>query len=43
MLCEPTSMPKDQEKCVNTSLPQYQDIDAAVKIVDDALTKAGKK
>jgi uncharacterized protein (DUF779 family) len=25
------------------SLPQYQDIDAALKIIDEALTKAGKK
>jgi hypothetical protein len=32
-----------QGKCVNTSLPQYQDVDAALKIVDETLGKAGKK
>jgi hypothetical protein len=30
-------------KYINSSLPQYQDIDAALKIVDEALAKAGKK
>ncbi len=43
MLSDPTSIPMDKGKYVNTSLPQYQDIDAALKIVDDALAKAGKK
>ncbi len=43
MLSDPTSIPKDKGRYVNTSLPQYQDIDAALKIVDDALAKAGKK
>ena len=43
MLSDPTSIPKDKGKYVNTSLPQYQDVDAALKIVDDALAKAGKK
>jgi hypothetical protein len=28
---------------MNTSLPQYQDIEVALKIVDEALAKAGKK
>jgi len=30
-------------KYVNTSLPQYQDIDTALKIIDEALARAGKK
>jgi ABC-type Fe3+ transport system substrate-binding protein len=43
MLSDPTSIPKEKGKYINSSLPQYQDIDAALKIVDDALAKAGKK
>jgi iron(III) transport system substrate-binding protein len=43
MLSDPTSIPKEKGKYINASLPQYQDIDAALKIVDDALAKAGKK
>jgi iron(III) transport system substrate-binding protein len=43
MLSDPTSVPKEKGKYINSSLPQYQDIDAALKIVDDALAKAGKK
>ena len=43
MLSDPTSVPKEKGKYINSSLPQYQDIDAALKIVDEALTKAGKK
>ena len=43
MLSDPTSIPKEKGKYINASLPQYQDIDAALKIVDDALDKAGKK
>jgi len=35
--------PKAGGKYVNTSLPQYQDIDAALKIIDEALARAGKK
>ena len=43
MLSDSASIPKEIGKYVNTSLPQYQDVDAALKIVDDALNKAGKK
>jgi iron(III) transport system substrate-binding protein len=43
MLSDQTSVPKEKGHYLNTSLPQYQDIDAALKIVDEALTKAGKK
>jgi iron(III) transport system substrate-binding protein len=43
MLTEPQSVPKAGGRYMNTSLPQYQDIEAALKIVDEALAKAGKK
>ncbi len=43
MLSDPTMIPKDKGRYINSSLPQYQDIDAALKIIDDALNKAGKK
>lgn len=43
MLSDPASIPKEKGKYVNTSLPQYQEIDAALKIVDDALNKAAKR
>jgi iron(III) transport system substrate-binding protein len=43
MLTEPQSVPKASGRYMNTSLPQYQDIEAALKIVDEALAKAGKK
>lgn len=43
MLSDPTSIPKEKGKYVNTSLPQYQEIDAALKIVDDAVNKAAKR
>jgi iron(III) transport system substrate-binding protein len=43
MLTEPQSVPKPGGRYMNTSLPQYQDIEAALKIVDEALAKAGKK
>ncbi len=43
MLSDPTSIPKEKGRYMNSSLPQYQDIDAALKIVDEALAKAGKK
>jgi iron(III) transport system substrate-binding protein len=43
MLSDPTSIPKEKGKYINASLPQYQDIDAALKIIEDALAKAGKK
>ncbi len=43
MLTDPQSVPKAGGRYMNTSLPQYQDIEAALKIVDEALAKAGKK
>ncbi|HEX9453556.1 MAG TPA: extracellular solute-binding protein, partial [Candidatus Binatia bacterium] len=43
MLSDPTSIARDKGQYVNTSLPQFQDVDAALKIVDEALSKAGKK
>jgi ABC-type Fe3+ transport system substrate-binding protein len=43
MLSDPTSIPKEKGQYINSSLPQYQDISAALKIVDDALAKSGKK
>jgi iron(III) transport system substrate-binding protein len=43
ILTEPQSVPKACGRYMNTSLPQYQDIEAALKIVDEALAKAGKK
>jgi iron(III) transport system substrate-binding protein len=43
ILTEPQSVPKAGGRYMNTSLPQYQDIEAALKIVDEALAKAGKK
>jgi len=43
MLSDVTSVPKEGGKYLNSSLPQYQDIDVALKIVDEALTKTGKK
>jgi iron(III) transport system substrate-binding protein len=42
MLSDPTSVPKPQGRYMNTSLPQYQDIDGALKIINEALAKAGK-
>jgi hypothetical protein len=43
MLSDPKSISKENGKYINASLPQYQDIDAALKIVNEALAKAGKK
>ncbi|MBM4259816.1 MAG: extracellular solute-binding protein [Deltaproteobacteria bacterium] len=43
MLSDQAMIPKEKGRYMNTSLPQYQDIDVALKIVDDALAKAGKK
>jgi iron(III) transport system substrate-binding protein len=43
MLSDPTSVPKEKGTYINSSLPQFQDIEVALKIVDDALSKAGKK
>jgi hypothetical protein len=41
LLSEPTTIPGEKGKYVNASLPQYQDIDAALKIGDEALARAG--
>jgi iron(III) transport system substrate-binding protein len=41
-LSDPTSIPKDKGRYLNGSLPQYQDVDSALKIIDEALAKAGK-
>jgi hypothetical protein len=43
LLFRPTSIPMAKGKYINWSLPRHQDIDAALKIVDEALAKAGKK
>jgi len=43
MLSDPKSIPKENGKYLNASLPQYQDIDAALKIIKEALGKAAKK
>jgi iron(III) transport system substrate-binding protein len=43
MLSDPTSVPKPQGRYMNTSLPLYQDISGALKIINEALAKAGKK
>jgi iron(III) transport system substrate-binding protein len=42
MLSDPTSVPKDKGRYLNGSLPQYQDVDSVLKIIDEALAKAGK-
>jgi hypothetical protein len=36
-------VPKSGGKYVNTSLPQYQDVDAALKIIGEAIAKSAKK
>ena len=43
MLSDPTAVPKEKGKYLNSSLPQYQDVEPALKIVEEALAKAGKK
>jgi hypothetical protein len=44
MLSDPSSIRTEKKSgYVNTSLPQYQDIDAALKIIDEALARAGKR
>jgi ABC-type Fe3+ transport system substrate-binding protein len=43
MLSDPTAIPSAKGRYMNTSLPQYQDVDGALKIIDEALAKAGKK
>jgi len=43
MLTDPASVPKSGGKYLISSLPQYTEIDPALKIVDEALARAGKK
>jgi iron(III) transport system substrate-binding protein len=43
MLSDPASVPKENGKYMISSLPQYADVEPVLKIVDEALTKAGKK
>jgi iron(III) transport system substrate-binding protein len=43
MLSDPTAVPKPQGRYMNTSVPQYQDIDGALKIINEVLAKTGKK
>ena len=43
MLSDPNSVPKENGRYLNSSLPQYHDVEPALKIVEEALTKAGKK
>ena len=43
MLTDPASVPKNGGKYLNGSLPQYQDVEPVLRIVDEVLTKAGKK
>jgi hypothetical protein len=43
MLSDPNSVPKETGRYLNSSLPQYQDVEPALKIVEEALTKVGKK
>jgi iron(III) transport system substrate-binding protein len=43
MLSDPTSVPKEKGKYLNASLPKYQNLDEAYKIINEALAKAGKK
>ena len=43
MLSDPTAIPKENGRYMNTSLPQYQNIDGALKIISEAITKSAKK
>ena len=43
MLTDAASIPKSGGKYLISSLPQYTEIDPAIKIVDEALAKAGKR
>jgi ABC-type Fe3+ transport system substrate-binding protein len=43
MLSDPTAIPKENGRYMNTSLPQYQNIDGALKIISEALAKSAKK
>jgi iron(III) transport system substrate-binding protein len=43
MLTDPGSVPRSGGKYLISSLPQYTDVEPVIKIVDEALLKAGKK
>jgi iron(III) transport system substrate-binding protein len=43
MLSDPTAIPKVKGRYMNTSLPQYQDVEAAVKIIGEAIARSAKK
>jgi iron(III) transport system substrate-binding protein len=43
MLSDPRLVPKEGGKYLITSLPQYEDVKPILKIVEEALAKAGKK
>jgi len=43
MLSDPTAIPKEKGRYMNTSLPQYQDVDAALKIIGEAIAKSAKR
>ncbi|HEV8342854.1 MAG TPA: extracellular solute-binding protein [Candidatus Binatia bacterium] len=43
MLTDPHAVPKDGGRYLITSLPQYENVEPIMKIVDEALAKAGKK
>jgi iron(III) transport system substrate-binding protein len=43
MITDPATVPKNAGKYLITSLPQYNDITPALKIIDEALARAGKK
>ncbi|HEX9661469.1 MAG TPA: extracellular solute-binding protein [Candidatus Binatia bacterium] len=43
MLSDPTAIPKEKGRYMNTSLPQYQNLDVARKIIDEAIAKSAKK
>jgi iron(III) transport system substrate-binding protein len=43
MLTDPNSIPRSGGRYLISSLPQYTDVEPILKIVDEALAKAGKK
>jgi iron(III) transport system substrate-binding protein len=43
MLSDPTAIPKATGRYMNTSLPQYQNVDEALKIIGEAIAQSTKK
>jgi ABC-type Fe3+ transport system substrate-binding protein len=43
MLSDPLSVPKEGQKYIIASLPQYEDVSPILKIIDEAMAKSGKK